>query len=91
MLNSGSTIPVVYNVSLKEPGGYFLATRVQMHNNKVLDFADKAKSVEITKFLAFAQNAIATVNEVAATGNSIETWSIESHIARPTVTPQVPL
>ena len=68
-------------MSFKDPGGYFLATRVQMHN-KVLDFADKAESVEITKFLAFAQNAIATVNEVAATGNSIETWSIESHIAR---------
>ena len=38
------------------------------------------ESVEITKFLSFAQNVIATVNDVAATGNSIETWRIDSHI-----------
>jgi hypothetical protein len=43
-----------------------------MHN-KDLVFAANAESAEITKFLAFAQNVIATVNDVAATGNSIET------------------
>ena len=66
-------------MSFKDPGGYFLATRLQMHN-KDLDFAANAESVEITKFLAFAQNVIATVNDVAATGNSIETWRIDLHI-----------
>ena len=28
----GPTVPIVYNVSFKDPGGYFLATRFQMHN-----------------------------------------------------------
>jgi hypothetical protein len=31
--------------------------------------AANAELVEITKFLAFAQNVIATVNDVAVTGN----------------------
>jgi polysaccharide export outer membrane protein len=76
---TGPTIPVVYNVSFKDPGGYFLATRVQMHN-KDLIFAANAESVEIDKFLAFAQNVILTANSVAATGTNIETWRIDSHI-----------
>ena len=42
--------------------------------------AVRNESPEITKFLSFAQNVIATVNDVAATGNSIETWRIDSHI-----------
>jgi polysaccharide biosynthesis/export protein len=76
---TGPTIPVVYNVSFKDPGGYFLATRFQMHN-KDLVFAANAESVEIDKFLAFAQNVIVTVDAVATTGNNIETWRIDSHI-----------
>lgn len=75
----GPTVPVVYSVSFKDPGGYFLATRVQMHN-KDLVFAANAESVEITKFLTFAQDVIATVNAVPTTGTNIETWRIDSHI-----------
>ena len=37
----GPTVPVVYNVSFKDPAGYFLATRFQMHN-KDLVFAAMA-------------------------------------------------
>jgi polysaccharide export outer membrane protein len=77
-------------VSFKDPGGYFLATRLQMHN-KDLVFAANAESVEITKFLAFAQNVIATVNDVTVTGNSIETWRIDLHIRWATVTLHLPL
>jgi polysaccharide export outer membrane protein len=75
----GPTVPVVYNVSFIDPGGYFLATRFQMHN-KDLIFAANAQSVEIDKFLAFSQNVIATANGVASTGDDIETWRIDGHI-----------
>jgi polysaccharide export outer membrane protein len=75
----GPTVPIVYNVSFKDPGGYFLATRMQMHN-KDLVFAANAESVEVDKFLNFAQNVIATANGVAATGVNIESWRIDSHI-----------
>jgi polysaccharide biosynthesis/export protein len=66
-------------VSFQGPGRIFPRHPSSMHN-KDLVFAANAESVEITKFLAFAQNVIATVNDVAATGNSIETWRIDSHI-----------
>jgi polysaccharide export outer membrane protein len=75
----GPTVPIVYNVSFKDPGGYFLATRLQMHN-KDLVFAANAESVEVDKFLAFAQQVITTANGVAATGTEFEAWRIDSHI-----------
>ena len=42
----GPTVPVVYSVSFADPAGYFLATKVQMHNKDVI-FAANAQSVEI--------------------------------------------
>jgi polysaccharide biosynthesis/export protein len=68
----GPTVPIVYNVSFKDPAGYFLATRVQMHN-KDLVFAANAESVEITKFLVFAADVINTANDAAVLGTNIQT------------------
>jgi polysaccharide export outer membrane protein len=48
----GPTVPIVYSVSFVDPAGYFLATRVQMHNKDVI-FAANAQSVGIEKFAAF--------------------------------------
>ena len=48
----GPTVPIVYSVSFADPAGYFLATRVQMHNKDVV-FAANAQEVEITKFATF--------------------------------------
>ena len=45
----GPTVPVVYSVSFADPAGYFLATRVQMHNKDVI-FAANAQAVGVTKF-----------------------------------------
>src|SRR6516225_3646770 len=59
----GPTVPIVYSVSFSDPAGYFLATRVQMHNKDVI-FAANAQQVEITKFAAFAN----TVMSVPANG-----------------------
>ena len=75
----GPTVPVVYNVSFKDPAGYFLAIRFQMHN-KDLVFAANAESVEIDKLLAFVDNVLLTANGVAALGVNIETWRTDSHI-----------
>ena len=60
----GPTVPVVYNVSFKDPAG----------------FAANADSVEIDKLLAFVDNVLLTANGVAALGVNIETWRIDSHI-----------
>ena len=63
LFRSGPTIPIVYSANFSDPAGYFLATRVQMHNKDVI-FAANAQAVEITKFAAFAN----TIMSVPANG-----------------------
>lgn len=75
----GPTVPMVYSVSFADPGGYFLATRFQMHNKDVL-FAANSQSVEVTKFTTFVNELISVPNNVAATGTNFEAWRIDSHI-----------
>src|SRR6202041_4123909 len=48
----GPTVPIVYAVSFVDPSGYFLATRLQLHNKDVI-FVANAQSVDITKFANF--------------------------------------
>jgi polysaccharide export outer membrane protein len=45
-------IPVIFSVSFRDPGGYFLATKVQIRNQDVI-FVANAAAVEVTKFLEF--------------------------------------
>jgi polysaccharide biosynthesis/export protein len=75
----GQTVPIVYSVSFVDPAGYFLATRLQMHNKDVL-FAANAQAVDIVKFTAFLNALISVPNNVAATGDNFELWRIDSHI-----------
>jgi polysaccharide export outer membrane protein len=74
----GPTIPIIYNVNFRDPGGYFLATKMQMYNKDII-FAANAESVEITKFLQFVNNAAVTTSNVTGVGLNIETWRINSH------------
>jgi polysaccharide biosynthesis/export protein len=64
----GPIIPVIYNVNLRNPEGYFLATKFQMRNKDVIYMAN-ATSVEIAKVLTFFRLTVATINDpiVAAT------------------------
>ena len=52
----GPTVPIVYSVSFADPAGYFLATRVQLHNKDVI-LAANAQSVGVTKFTNFLNHA----------------------------------
>jgi polysaccharide export outer membrane protein len=74
----GPTVPIVYHVSFKDPGGYFLATKVQMHNKDVV-FAANAQSVEATKFFNLVNEMVATSVGVSGTGVNVETWRALSH------------
>ena len=64
----GPIIPVVYNVNLRDPAGYFLATKFQMRNKDVI-FASNASSIESAKIMNYINLITATVNNpiVAAT------------------------
>lgn len=75
----GPTVPIVYSVSFVDPAGYFLATRVQMHNKDVI-FAANSQSVDITKFTTFLNALISVPQNVALTGTNIETWRISSGV-----------
>lgn len=59
---SGPIIPVIYNVNLRDPAGYFLATNFEIRNKDVI-FTANAQSVETTKFLTFLRTIMATVND----------------------------
>jgi polysaccharide biosynthesis/export protein len=75
----GPTVPVIYTVSFVDPGGYFLASRLQMHNKDII-FAANAQSVEIEKFTTLLNSIISVPNNVAAAANEFEVWRINSHI-----------
>jgi polysaccharide biosynthesis/export protein len=74
----GPTVPVVYNINFKDPGGYFLATKVQMYNKDVI-FAANSQSVDVTKFFNFLNVVTATANSAVSTGVEVESWRVLSH------------
>ena len=57
----GPFVPVVFSVSFRDPGGYFLATKLQMRHLDVL-FVANAQSVEVTKFLQFLNVIMSTTS-----------------------------
>ena len=65
-------MPVVYSTSFADPAGYFLATRLQMHNKDVI-FVANAQSVDITKFANFLNTLISVPNNAASLANNIQT------------------
>jgi polysaccharide biosynthesis/export protein len=68
----GPTVPIVYSVSFVDPAGYFLATRVQMHNKDVI-FAANAQSVEVTKFALFLNTLISVPSNSVGLANQFQT------------------
>ena len=81
----GPTVPIVYSVSFSDPAGYFLATRVQMHNKDVI-FAANAQSVEITKFANFLNTLISVPTNAVNLANVIQTNRILFHTPNGTAT-----
>ena len=58
----GSIIPVIYQLNLRDPSGYFLAQNFPMRNKDVI-YSSNATAVEATKFLTFVRTVLATVND----------------------------
>jgi len=61
-----SIIPVIFSINLRDPGGFFLATRVQMKNGDII-FVSNARAVEVTKFLQYLNVIMATTNNAITT------------------------
>jgi polysaccharide biosynthesis/export protein len=90
----GPIIPVIYNLDLRDPAGYFLASKFQMRNKDVI-YASNAASVEASKFLNYVRVIVDTINDpiVAANGalairSAIKgTASATTIVSVPTATP----
>lgn len=65
----GETIPIIFSISFRDPGGYFLATKIQMRNQDVV-FVANSTSVEVTKFLNYLNVMILTTNNAVVTANN---------------------
>jgi polysaccharide export outer membrane protein len=81
----GPTVPIVYSVSFSDPAGYFLATRVQLHNKDVI-FAANAQAVEITKFANFLNTLISVPTNAVNLANVIQQNRILFHTPNGTAT-----
>jgi polysaccharide export outer membrane protein len=66
---TGELIPIIFSISFRDPGGYFLATNLQMRNQDVL-FIANAKAVDVNKFLVYLNNILTTVNNVVVIGQN---------------------
>ena len=56
-----AVIPVIFTTSFRDPGGYFLASNVNMRHDDVL-FVANAQAVEVTKFLQYLNVMMATTS-----------------------------
>jgi polysaccharide export outer membrane protein len=72
-------VPVIFSISFQDPGGYFLATRLQMRNDDII-FMANAQSVDISKILSFITQVTATAvgTELAIQGVPITTQAINT-------------
>jgi polysaccharide biosynthesis/export protein len=76
----GPLVPVIFSISFRDPGGYFLATRLQMRNDDII-FMANAHSVDVSKFLTFVSQVMTTAisTELAIQGVPITTDAIHNH------------
>ncbi len=66
----GPLVPVIFSISFRDPGGYFLATRLQMRNDDII-FVANAQSVDVSKFLTFVNLVTSTAVGTAAAIQSV--------------------
>lgn len=66
---TGELIPVIFSISFRDPGGYFLATNFQMRNQDVVFIANSV-SVDVTKFLNYLNVIMATANNGIVLGSN---------------------
>ena len=83
---AGPIIPVIYQVNLRDPAGYFLTTSFEIRNKDVL-YVSNAISVDVSKFLNYvrliigtAQDPVNYANGVVLLKNSISTGTTSSAV-----------
>ncbi|WP_395666386.1 hypothetical protein [Methylocella sp.] len=67
---TGDLVPIIFQVNLRDPGGYFIATRTQMRNGDVI-FIANAQSYNLTKFFNFVNTV---TDSSIGTTNALVGW-----------------
>ena len=83
----GPIIPIVYNLNLRDPAGYFLSTRFQMRNKDVI-YASNNPTVEAAKAMNFFRLTVATVNDPISAAVNVYTLKAAINGTVPTVVQQ---
>ena len=66
----GPIIPIVYQINLRDPAGYFLTTRFQMRNKDVI-YASNSTTVDAAKAMTFFRLTMATANDPLTTALNV--------------------
>jgi polysaccharide export outer membrane protein len=70
----GPVIPIIYNIDLRNPAGYFLASKFQMRNKDII-YVSNASSIETAKVMAFINSVVGTATTpigAAASGYALK-------------------
>jgi len=73
---NGPLVPVIFSISFRDPGGYFLATRLQMRNDDII-FMANAHANDVAKFLTFVN---LVTSAATGTATAIQAVPITSQI-----------
>ena len=65
---TSETIPVIFNVNFRDPGGFFLATKVMMKNQDII-YVSNSRNVEVAKFLTYLRVIMATGSDAVNLSN----------------------
>ena len=69
---TGPLIPIIYNINLRDPAGYFLASNFEMRNKDMI-YVSNSVSVESAKAMNYFQQINATVQAPISTAISAKT------------------
>jgi polysaccharide export outer membrane protein len=58
----GPIIPIIYNLDMRNPAGYFLASKFEMRNKDVI-YVSNASSIESAKLMAFIKLVVGTASD----------------------------
>lgn len=64
----GPIIPIIYQLNLRDPSGYFLSSKFEMRNKDVI-FVSNASSVESSKLMNYIRLIVATANDPITAAN----------------------
>jgi polysaccharide biosynthesis/export protein len=79
----GPIIPIIYNVDLRNPAGYFLTSKFEMRNKDAI-YVSNASSIESAKLMSFISLVVGTASNPIAAANGA--YALKSLISTNTST-----